>query len=141
MVEAKADLKRDSFGQRLRRLRTERGFRQCDLARELGVSKVTLWKWETDQVRPRARSLERLDEVLGCPPTDSSLGTRISPALPLQSSSSLLKQAIDRHKSQIAALAGARPEDVAIRISFGNWNIHQEPRNGKAVVPRGVGEK
>lgn len=117
--------RRDTFGRRLRRLREECGFRQSDLAREIGVSKVTLWKWETDQALPRARSLERLDEVLSGPAAPASSGSAVSQMLAFRSPGDTLVEALEQHKSQIADLAGTRPEDVAIRISFGNWNIDQ----------------
>jgi len=55
----------ETFGARLRRLRTERRISQDRFARMLGVSRPTVWKWERDDVRPRQKSLEAAASLLG----------------------------------------------------------------------------
>lgn len=55
----------ETMGQRLRRLRRERGDSMVRLAQHLGVSKQTLWNWETDRTLPQPRFLA---ELLGVEP-------------------------------------------------------------------------
>lgn len=52
---------------RLRNIREERGVSQEALAERLKVSRQTVSKWETGQVRPSADNLARLSQALGVP--------------------------------------------------------------------------
>ena len=97
----------------------ERGLHQVDLASRLGVSKVTVWKWETDKSRPRLRSLERLVQVLECAVSDLSSDAAHAGAETPGAAEILLGDALEVYKTEIAKLAGARSKDVAITISFG----------------------
>ena len=49
----------ESFADRLREYRRERGWRQVDLARAIGVNKDTVRNWEAGHARPRLGSLGR----------------------------------------------------------------------------------
>lgn len=44
--------------------RAELGFTQKQMAQLLGASSLSVYKWETGQVHPRAAQLERIAEVL-----------------------------------------------------------------------------
>lgn len=56
-----------SIERRLRNIREERGVSQEALAERLKVSRQTVSKWETGQVRPSADNLARLSQALGVP--------------------------------------------------------------------------
>lgn len=43
---------------------------QASLANELGVSKMTILRWENGQTEPSLEMLRRLAGVLGCTPAD-----------------------------------------------------------------------
>jgi transcriptional regulator with XRE-family HTH domain len=53
-----------TFGERLARTRKERGLRQNDLAKQVGVELRTYQRWEADEREPYPVNLLRLAEVL-----------------------------------------------------------------------------
>ncbi len=54
-----------TFPQRLRKARIQEGFRQAELAREAGVSKDLIYRWERRLHGPRRGMLQRVAWVLG----------------------------------------------------------------------------
>ena len=50
----------DPFNERLRKFRDSLGFSQEELAAELGVSPITLYRWETGSTRPSSVAAEKL---------------------------------------------------------------------------------
>lgn len=110
---------KETFGERLRRLRTDRAMSQSHLARQLGVSKVTVWNWEKDSSVPRSQSLEQLAEIFKCSVRELLFGDDAS-AFPDDGERGSLRETLDFYKTKIAAVAGVSTEDVAITISFSN---------------------
>ena len=53
-----------SLGERILQLRTDSGMSQYQLAKEMGVSRQAVSKWETDQSAPDSMKLIRLAEIL-----------------------------------------------------------------------------
>lgn len=53
------------FGQKIEKLRKERGLTLAQVAEELGVSKPTVWAWEKGKARPVAERLPVLAKALG----------------------------------------------------------------------------
>ena len=113
----------ETFGARMKRLRLARNMSLIGLARAVGVSKPTIWKWEKDEVRPRQNSLDALCVALGVTEQDLLIGERpadskppVAPAKP--SPRSPLAEDIDECKSRIARSAGTRAENVTITIRF-----------------------
>lgn len=53
-------------GSKLSRLRIEAGLTQQQLAQTIGVTQVTLSRWEVGIQAPTGRSLIKLASVLGC---------------------------------------------------------------------------
>ena len=53
-----------TFGQKIKRLRLKRGFKQADLAQVLGVSEDTVRNWEKDRHLPTPCHLSKLEGVL-----------------------------------------------------------------------------
>lgn len=47
--------------------RLQKGLRQMDLAKLLGVSESAVAKWETNRTRPRVEYREKLEKALGMP--------------------------------------------------------------------------
>jgi DNA-binding XRE family transcriptional regulator len=59
-----------TLGERIKKLRLERGLFQRDLAKMIGVNEMTIVNWEKGRTRPTKRNLERIKIILGFePPT------------------------------------------------------------------------
>lgn len=56
-----------TFGERLVLMRELQGSGSKEVAAAVGVSKVTLWKWETNRSVPRPDKLQRLASYFGIP--------------------------------------------------------------------------
>jgi transcriptional regulator with XRE-family HTH domain len=52
------------FGERLKKMRKQKGLRQVDLAEMLSVSKDTITRWENNLREPRASELEKIANIL-----------------------------------------------------------------------------
>lgn len=115
----------ETLGGRIKRLRTSRGLTMLGLAKSVGVSKPTLWKWEGDQVRPRhetmqklARSLDvsELELVYGAP----GLGTAVALAEESLDRKGSLADIVRASRRRIADAAGVDETRVEILI---DWDI------------------
>lgn len=129
------------FGQRLRTLREDRGFSVRGLAKQVGVSSVTVWKWEKGEVTPRERALGSLADALGIrlSELDPRQKTKSQPARSVISSSDASKKEVDRAlqgpplrsasrqtisatitraKRMIAEASGTSVANVTIRIEY-----------------------
>ena len=114
-----APTRAESFGARLRRLRTDRRISQVSFARLVGVSKPTVWKWERDEVRPRQKSLEAVASLLGVSERElifSGGGSRDAKSEERRGSPQHLKEVVSACKEQIAEIAGTSSENVVITI-------------------------
>jgi transcriptional regulator with XRE-family HTH domain len=108
-----------SFGTRLRMLRKERRFTLVGLARQIGVSRPTVWNWERDAVRPRKKSIRAVASVLGVSESELVFGGAAagngsegdSEIPPLR-----LSEVIGDCKARIAEIAGVRSDNVQITI-------------------------
>jgi transcriptional regulator with XRE-family HTH domain len=59
--------RKPSFGKHLRDARIKRGLSVIEVARQAGVSAVSIYFWENDRVRPRDANLSALCKVLKLP--------------------------------------------------------------------------
>ncbi|MBX7495015.1 helix-turn-helix domain-containing protein [Qipengyuania sp. 6B39] len=122
---AGAPLADETFGQRLKRMRSASRFSMVELAERVGVTKPTLWKWETGKARPREAALDQLAAALGTTKVallygrgagvdhiraDTAEGSR---------QPQKLAQVIARCRSEIADCAGAYASQVSITIDWG----------------------
>jgi transcriptional regulator with XRE-family HTH domain len=67
----------ESFGTRLRRLRTEKRVSILELARALGVTRQAVWKWETNDANPSGDYMSALAEVLRVPVAELLAGSGV----------------------------------------------------------------
>lgn len=54
-----------TIGERIIFLREEQGMKQTELADRIGITKMTLYKYEKDKCEPRSEIISRLCDVLG----------------------------------------------------------------------------
>jgi len=59
------DLGEETFGQRLARIRKERGFTQTELADRVGIIQVLISDYERDRIRMHAEMIVRFAKILG----------------------------------------------------------------------------
>ncbi len=69
------DLGSESLGQRIARLRKEKGYTQIKLADEIGISQVLISDYERNKIRPHYEMIIRLAMALG-ETTDCLLGLK-----------------------------------------------------------------
>lgn len=98
----------ESLGERLHRLRKERGFTQGELAARLGVSKPTVWAWEQGRARPIEERLEAIARELGVNIADLRPGRTVAG----------LPELIARCREQIAAAVETTPDKIRIMIEL-----------------------
>ena len=108
----------ETLGARIKRLRKNRGLSMRALAGLAGVSKPTLWKWESDRVRPRHTTMQRLAVELGISELELVYG---APAVheneALESGS--LADIVRDARRRIADAAGVDESRVDVRIDWG----------------------
>jgi transcriptional regulator with XRE-family HTH domain len=101
---------------RLRELRIKRNLSQADLAEQLGVSKISLWKWERGQTTPIHGNLVALARALGVNP--DALLYDAEEAGDFESTSPSLRNVILDAKQKIADCAGTDPGKVKISVEY-----------------------
>ena len=120
------------FAQQIRALRESQGLSVRALANQLGVSKVTVWKWEKGDSKPRRRLIAPLARALNVSPLqlhlpEDALGEtldlagadgeeRMDGGLPLQGEP--LGEVIARAKRMIAEASGVGPRNITISIEY-----------------------
>lgn len=98
----------ESLGERLHRLRKERGLTQGELAARLGVSKPTVWAWEQGRARPIEERLDAIARELGVGIADLRPGRTVAG----------LPELIARCREQIAAAVETTPDKIRIMIEL-----------------------
>jgi transcriptional regulator with XRE-family HTH domain len=75
--------KKEKFGEKVKRLRTAKGFSQKELAEKVGVTREHLTRLETnDQVQPLWQTVQNLAEALGVECTAFQEERRAGPSEP-----------------------------------------------------------
>lgn len=112
----------DDLAQQIRALREAQGLTVRVLADLVGVSKVTIWKWEKGSCKPSARLITSLAKALDVPPTRLEAMTNLSAKGGARASSGEedgeLPEVIARAKQMIADAAGASSSNVTITIEY-----------------------
>lgn len=122
------------LSQRLRRLREQKGFSLAALSRRSGISKPSIWAWETGKTMPRPRSIHSLAAALGVSASEiwghdaaahghrGSGPDRNAVANPVYSDGSgeqgAIADAVHAARQSIAGAAGVLPARVKITIEF-----------------------
>lgn len=127
------------FAQHLRSLREAQGLSVRALADRVGVSSVTIWKWERGDSKPRPNLLVTLARALDVSPLqlNASRGTaeiadaaarfaadplaadrNSPPELTAASSGEALADVISRAKQMIADASGTGPNNITILIEY-----------------------
>jgi len=120
------------FAQQLRSLREAQGLSVRSLASLLGVSKVTVWKWEKGDSRPRPRFIVPLARALDVAPVQLRLPEAAMIDLPdqldVEAADALelpppgkgepLPDVIERAKRMIAEASGVGPKNITISIEY-----------------------
>lgn len=109
--------------ERLRRLRKARGLSQADLSMLTGVSKTTIWCWETGKARPRDRNALILADLFGISTRqlyhgDLAAADQMPAAVALAGPFGSLDAVIQQAKTEIAREAGIDASQIHIHIQF-----------------------
>lgn len=59
-----------TLGEKIRRLRRDRGWTQAEFAAQVGVHERHVLRWEKDRHQPTGRTLEKIAQVFGVPVGD-----------------------------------------------------------------------
>lgn len=107
----------ESFAARLRHLRHARGWSLASLAERSGLSKPSIWGWESGKSKPRAVSLRILAETFGV--DESALrGEEFGGSADRRAAPGALQRVVDASRQQIADLAGVERHRVKIAIEY-----------------------
>lgn len=116
------------FAQQLRSLRQAQGLTVRALAELVGVSKVTIWKWEKGDVQPRARMLAPLAKALRIAPNalqtsedvESVESSFADNATPMDTShhGETLPEVVAKAKQMLAEASGVNPQNITISIEY-----------------------
>ena len=110
----------ETLGGRVRRLRIRRGLTMRALANIGGVSKPTWWKWESDQVRPRHKTLQRLASELGVSELELAYGVgKDASENGGERENGSLADIVRDARKRIAEAAGVEESRVDVTIDWG----------------------
>lgn len=117
----------ETIGARVKRERLASGLTLAELASLVGVSKPTLWKWESNRIRPRQEMLKPLACALGIGELELVYGAPPAPPAPTVRGkerggarrSLNLAQIIGESRRAIAEAAGIDEDRVEISLDFG----------------------
>ena len=116
-----------AFGARIRQLRRASDMTMLELGKIVGVSKPTVWKWESGKARPREGALDALAQALNTTAAlllygvDEPAGFTPSPGAQAKEAPDIgesLPECIGRCRSRIARRAGVDPSKVVITIDW-----------------------
>lgn len=109
-----------TLGERLTRLRNQRGLSQDDLADILGVSRQSVSKWETDASVPELSKLMKLSDVFGVS-LDELAGRPAPEGKPAESAariSNVTEETLRFHRQRIAGMLLLTLSVVLIALFF-----------------------
>jgi transcriptional regulator with XRE-family HTH domain len=109
------------FGMAIRQWRREHGLTAAQFAQRFGVSRPTVWAWETGKNLPRQSMLARLSREMGLAAQD----VEVSPPLPspavapqAEAGDTALARTVFEAKERVAAAAGTSVDKVMLIVEF-----------------------
>jgi transcriptional regulator with XRE-family HTH domain len=120
----------ESLSERIKALRERCGLTRTALANRTGISRPTLWTWETGKGCPREENLVALAEALAVSAEFLRYGEAVSKDEAQESPGPefTLQSYISEAKRNIALLAGVRYENVSINIEYcSSANVRSVP--------------
>lgn len=125
------------FAQRLRALREAQGLSIRSLAARVGVSSVTIWKWEKGGSKPRTHLIQPLANALEVSPValNPALGGggKLGPAMLLDEPVAALQPSTERSSSPPDTSAG-NPEALADVIAHAKQMIAEASGTGTGNI-------
>lgn len=100
-------------GERLRRIRLARKMTIAEVAERVGVSRPTIWSWESGRTKPRKNSMQALLEMMNVSENELILDRK---KVVQQHLELTLEQQIAACRQHIAQTAGVEPNAVEIII-------------------------
>jgi transcriptional regulator with XRE-family HTH domain len=109
----------DSFGARLRRLRSQYNLSQTALARLVNVTKLSVWKWERDDAHPRPATVTALANLFAVSEAELLTGTSASAGTHADTGEPEgLAELVEECKARIAGHLGTTTDKVEITVSL-----------------------
>jgi transcriptional regulator with XRE-family HTH domain len=111
----------EPFGVRLRRLRKGRDISLAAFAKALGVSRPTVWAWESGKSVPRPARMATILTELGISDEQTVAfrhPVRSSPPTASNADSMALADFVERTKARIAELSGTTADKVRVIIEI-----------------------
>ena len=124
---------KESFGQRLARLRKEKDLTQNDIADKVGVTSQAVSKWENDQASPDIDVLLKLSDIFEIS-TDELLGVEKQATSFAEKPS---KKALDKMFFRIKVHDGEDGDDVSVNLPLALVRIFVNKDDGKINLLNG----
>ena len=125
---------KETFGQRLARLRKERGLTQSELADKLGISAQAVSKWENDQASPDLDIIITLSDIFQIT-TDELLGKEKPAATVLTDKPT--KKDIDKMVLKIKVRDAEDGDNVNINLPLALVRVFVNKEDGKIALLNG----
>lgn len=106
-----------ALSERLKSARVRRELTLAAMAAEVGVSKVTLWKWERGHSVPKRKWMDSLALALEVEPSDLEAQLVIRAEANISAASDL-RTIIQDAKERIASCAGTTVDHIKIQIDW-----------------------
>jgi transcriptional regulator with XRE-family HTH domain len=103
----------ETLGERLRCIRIARKMTLAQLAEELGVSRPTIWSWESGRTVPRKNNLQALLETMNASENELILDSKETDQ---HDAKPPLEQQVAACRLHIARAAGVEPDAVEIIV-------------------------
>ena len=124
---------KESFGQRLARLRKEKDLTQNDIADKVGVTSQAVSKWENDQASPDIDVLLKLSDIFEIS-TDELLGVEKQATSFAEKPS---KKTLDKMFFRIKVHDGEDGDDVSVNLPLALVRIFVNKDDGKINLLNG----
>jgi transcriptional regulator with XRE-family HTH domain len=111
----------DTFGARLRRLRSQYNLSQSALAALLNVSKLSVWKWERGDVHPRQAAVTAMANLFAISEAELLTGNPVRTVSAVAAGAGapeLLSEIVEDCKARIADHLGTTTDRVTISINL-----------------------